>query len=124
MRRRDLLGAGLVAATLAACSKVETGTPTAGPNTPAVLPGQARHVLDQVDAALAQAVPAKNARLLGTRVVGPASRQWTARLTVAAARKQTLTTPSPLQVLRLVLPAVLLIASVVSLQTGVLSVYP
>lgn len=106
MRRRELLGAGLVAAALAACSRVETGTPTAEPATPAVLPGQAQHVLDQVDAALAGAVPAKNARLLGTRVVGPASREWTARLTVAAARKQNLTAPSPLQVKRLVLPAV------------------
>ena len=106
MRRRDLLGAGLVAATLAACAQAETGTTTAEPATPAVLPGQAQHVLDQVDAALARAVPAKNARLLGTRVVGPASREWTARLAVAAARKQRLTAPSALEVKRLVLPAV------------------
>jgi hypothetical protein len=107
VRRRDVLGAGLVAAALAACSReVETGSLTAEPATPAVLPGQARHVLDQVDAALARAVPEKNGRLLGSRVVGPASRQWTVRLRVAAARKQTLTAPSPLRVLRLVLPAV------------------
>jgi hypothetical protein len=106
VRRREFLGAGVVTAALAACSRVETGTPSADAATPAVLPGQARHVLDQVDAALARAVPAKNARLLGTRVTGPASREWTARLTVAAARRHRLTAPSPLLVKRLVLPAV------------------
>jgi hypothetical protein len=106
VRRREFLGAGVVAAALAACSSVETGTPTAEPATPAVLPGQARHVLEQVDAALARAVPANNPRLLGTRLTGPASREWNARLTVAANRKQKLTAPSPLQVRRLILPAV------------------
>jgi hypothetical protein len=106
VRRRELLGAGIVAAALAACSEVEAGSPSAEPLTPAVLPGQARHVLDEVDAALARAVPANNARLLGTRVTGPASREWKARLTVAAARKERLTAPSPVQVKRLVLPAV------------------
>lgn len=106
MRRREFLSAGVVAAALTACSRVETGTPSAEPATPAVLPGQARHVLDQVDVALARAVPAKNARLLGTRVTGPASREWNARLTVAAARKQRLAAPATLQVKRLILPAV------------------
>jgi hypothetical protein len=106
VRRREFLGAGVVVAALAACSTVEAGTPTAEPLTPAVLPGQAQHVLGEVDAALARAVPANNARLLGTRVTGPASREWNARLTVAAARKQRLTVPSPMQVKRLVLPAV------------------
>jgi hypothetical protein len=106
VRRREFLGAGVVAAALAACSQVETGTPTADPATPAVLPGQARHVLDQVDAALARAVPVNNPRLLGTRVTGPASREWTARLTIARTRKQRLTAPSAMQVKRLVLPAV------------------
>jgi hypothetical protein len=106
VRRREFLGAGVLVAALASCSKVEAGTPTAEPLTPAVLPGQAQHVLGEVDAALARAVPANNARLLGTRVTGPASREWNARLTVAAARKQRLTVPSPMQVKRLVLPAV------------------
>jgi hypothetical protein len=95
VRRREFLGAGLVGTVLAACSSTETGTATAEPAEPAVLRGQAQYVLDQADAALARAVPAKNARLLGTRVVGPASREWTARLT-----------PSPLSLRRLVLPAV------------------
>jgi hypothetical protein len=106
MRRREFLGAGVVAAALAACSRVETGTPTAEPATPAVLPGQAQHVLQQVDAALARAVPANNPRLLGTRFTGPAAREWNAKLSAAAERDQKLTVPSPLQVKRLVLPAV------------------
>jgi hypothetical protein len=106
VRRREFLGAGLVGTVLAACSSTETGTATAEPAEPAVLRGQAQYVLDQADAALARAVPAKNARLLGTRVVGPASREWTARLTIATARKQQVPTPSPLSLRRLVLPAV------------------
>lgn len=108
MRRRDLLGAGLAAGVgglLAACSGTETGTPQADPAHPAVLPGQAQHVLGEVDAALARAVPLRNPRLLGARVIGPASRELTARLDVAAALKRTLPTPGPLVLRRLVLPA-------------------
>ncbi len=105
MRRRDLLGAGLVAGVLAACAQPETGNPPPGPALPAVLPEQAKHVLAEVDAALGRAFPAANPRLLGARVVGPASRELSARLTVAAARKLTLTAPGPLAPRRLVLPA-------------------
>ncbi|HVN11430.1 MAG TPA: hypothetical protein VMT69_05015 [Kineosporiaceae bacterium] len=109
MRRRELLRSGLLAGLggglLAACSQAETGTPAVAPPHPAVLPGQAEHVLAEVDAALARAFPAANPRLLGTRVVGPASRDLTARLSVAAARKHPLTPPGPMTLRRLVLPA-------------------
>ena len=105
MRRRDLLGASLVAGLLAACSQAETGAPAADPPHPGVLRGQAEHVLAEVDAALARAFPARNPRLLGTRVVGPAARQLTARLNVAATRKQTLPTPGRMSLQRLGLPA-------------------
>lgn len=102
---RRVVAAGLLAGLLAGCSAPESGTPTPEPAQPAVLQGQAQHVLDEVEAALARAVPARNPRLLGTRVVGPAAREIGAQLTVAAARKQTPPAPTPLALRRLVLPA-------------------
>lgn len=105
MRRRDLLGLGLVAGTLAACGGTETGDPQAeGPHA-AVVPGQADQILAAVDAALARAYQARNPRLLGARVVGPASRILAARLTVAAKEKKALPPPGTFALKRLVLPA-------------------
>ncbi len=104
MRRRDVLGLGLVAG-LAACSGTETGTPEAdGPHS-AVVAEQAVGILAAVDAALARAFQARNPRLLGARAVGPAGRALTARLTVATKRHTTLPVPGPLTLKRLVLPA-------------------
>lgn len=105
MRRRDVLGVGLVAGLLGACSTTETGAPAADPPHPDVLRGQAEHVLAEVDAALARAFSSRNPRLLGTRVVGPAGRELTARIEVAAARRQTLPAPGRMTVERLGLPA-------------------
>ena len=104
MRRRDVLGGGLVAGLLAACSTTETGAPVADPPHPDVLRGQAEHVLAEVDTALARAFSARNPRLLGTRVVGPAGRELTARIEVAAARRRTLPAPGRMTVQRLGLP--------------------
>jgi hypothetical protein len=105
VRRRDLLGGGLVATLLAACSQTETGAPTSDPPHPDVLRGQAQHVLAEVDAAIARAYAARSPRLLGTRVVGPAARALTARLTVAASEKRTVPAPSVMTLERLGLPA-------------------
>jgi hypothetical protein len=105
VRRRELLGVGLVAGLVAACSQTETGAPGADPPHPDVLQGQAEHVLAQVDDALARAFAARNPRLLGTRVVGPAARQLTARLNAAAAQKRTLPAPGRMTLQRLGLPA-------------------
>jgi hypothetical protein len=90
---------------LAACSRTETGTPAADAPHPDVLRGQAEHVLGEVDAALARAFSARNPRLLGSRVVGPAGREIAARIQVAAARKQTLPAPGRMTLQRLGLPA-------------------
>jgi hypothetical protein len=105
VRRRDLLGAGLVTGLLTACSRTETGRPAVDPPHPDVLQGQAEHVLAQVDAALARAFAARNPRLLGARIVGPAARELTARLNIAAAQKQTLPAPGRITLQRLDLPA-------------------
>jgi hypothetical protein len=105
VRRRDVLGAGLVTGLLAACSRTETGTPAGDPAHPDVLRGQAEHVLGEVDAALTRAFSARNPRLLGSRVAGPAGREIAARIQVAAARRQTLPAPGRMTLQRLGLPA-------------------
>ena len=105
MRRRDLLGASLMAGLLAACSHIETGTPSADPPHPDVLRGQAEHVLAEVDSALTRAFAARSPRLLGTRVVGPAARELTAHLNVAAVQKRALPAPGHMTLQRLGLPA-------------------
>jgi hypothetical protein len=104
VRRRKLLSAGLVAGLLAACARTETGIPTPDGPHPGVLRGQAEHALDEVDAALARAFSARNARLLGARVVGPAARELSARLDVAAAERRTLPAPGRMTLRRLDLP--------------------
>ena len=104
MKRRDLLGLGLVAG-LAACGGAESGTPEADGPHAAVVTTQAERILAAVDVALARAFQARNPRLLGARAVGPAGRALTARLTVAGKRNITLAAPGPLTLRRLVLPA-------------------
>lgn len=105
MNRRALLTGALTGGLLAACGRPEAAAPGPDPAHPAVAPAQAERVLGAVDAALDRAFAARNPRLLGTRVTGPAARTLAARLTVAAKLGRTVPAPGPLVLRRLVLPA-------------------
>ncbi len=105
MNRRTLLTGAFGGAVLAACGQPGPAAPGPGPAHPAVSPAQAERVLRAVDAALDRAFTARNPRLLGARVVGPAKRALTAQLTVATRLKRTAPAPGPLVLRRLVLPA-------------------
>ena len=105
MNRRALLGAAFSGAVLAACGGPGDGEPAAEGPHPAVGPAQAERVLTSVDATLDRAFEARNPRLLGARVTGPAGRSLAARLTVADRLKRTVRAPGPLVLRRLVLPA-------------------
>ncbi len=105
MNRRTLLTGALAGGMLAACGDSGPAAAPADTPHPAVAPAQAERILATVDATLDKAFAARNPRLLGSRVTGPATRSLTARLTVAGKLGRTVRAPGPLVLRRLVLPA-------------------